>query len=76
LAARVDREAVTFQQIESNIVRCPDAGAARKMIRLIEKMRRAGDSVGGIYRVRGAGRAPGWGEPVFDRLERTWLGPC
>jgi chorismate synthase len=39
------------------------------MIRLIEKMRRAGDTVGGI--IEGVARAvpPGWGEPVFDRLE-------
>jgi chorismate synthase len=69
IAGRVDREAVTFQQIESNVVRCPDEGAARKMIRLIEKMRRAGDSVGGIVECVARGVPPGWGEPVFDRLE-------
>jgi chorismate synthase len=69
IAARLDREAVTFQQIESNIVRCPDEGAAGKMIRLIEKMRRAGDSVGGIVECVARGVPPGWGEPVFDRLE-------
>src|SRR5271154_249697 len=69
IAARLDREAVTFEQIESNIVRCPDEGAARKMIRLIEKMRRAGDTVGGIVECVARGVPPGWGEPVFDRLE-------
>src|SRR5580658_861278 len=69
IAARLDREAVTLQQIESNIVRCPDEGAAGKMIRLIEKMRRAGDSVGGIVECVARGVPPGWGEPVFDRLE-------
>src|SRR5512143_2088982 len=31
----VDPEKVTFNQVESNIVRCPDANAAEKMIRLI-----------------------------------------
>src|SRR5580700_105704 len=69
IVARTDREAVTFQQIESNIVRCPDEGAARKMIRLIEKTRRAGDSVGGVIECVARGVPPGWGEPVFDRLE-------
>src|SRR5580658_7635082 len=69
IAARVDRESVTLEQIESNIVRCPDAEAARKMIRLIEKMRRAGDSVGGMVECVARGVPPGWGEPVFDRLE-------
>jgi chorismate synthase len=69
IKARVDREAVTATQIESNIVRCPDHRAASKMIGLIEKMRRAGDSVGGIVECVARGVPPGWGEPVFDRLE-------
>jgi chorismate synthase len=69
IAARIDREAVTLKQIESNIVRCPDQGAAQKMIRLIERMRRAGDSVGGLIECVARGVPPGWGEPVFDRLE-------
>lgn len=69
LIANVDPEKVRFTDIESNIVRCPDQGAAEKMIRLIEKMRRAGDSVGGIVEGVARGVPPGWGEPVFDRLE-------
>jgi chorismate synthase len=69
LIARVDPETVKFADIESNIVRCPDPVAAAKMIRLIEKMRRAGDSVGGIVEGIARGVPPGWGEPVFDRLE-------
>jgi chorismate synthase len=69
LVARVDPETVKFGDIESNIVRCPDPVAAAKMIRLIEKMRRAGDSVGGIVEGIARGVPPGWGEPVFDRLE-------
>ena len=69
LIATVSPETVKFRDIESNIVRCPDAVMAAKMIRLIEKMRRAGDSVGGIVEGVARGVPPGWGEPVFDRLE-------
>jgi len=69
ITAEVDRETVTFKEIESNIVRCPDEAAAQRMIRLIEKMRREGDSVGGIIEGVARGVPPGWGEPVFDRLE-------
>jgi chorismate synthase len=69
IAADVDPERVKFKDIESNIVRCPDKAAARKMIRLIEKMRRAGDTVGGIIEGAARGVPAGWGEPVFDRLE-------
>src|SRR5205809_43050 len=69
LMASVDPEKVRSKDIESNIVRCPDKTAAQKMIRLIERIRRAGDSVGGIVEGVARGVPPGWGEPVFDRLE-------
>jgi len=69
LIAEVNPEMVKVRDIEANIVRCPDSGAAERMIRLIEKMRRAGDSVGGIVEGVARGVPAGWGEPVFDRLE-------
>jgi chorismate synthase len=69
ISAEIDPNKVKFTDIESNIVRCPDAAAAEKMIRLIEKMRRAGDTVGGIVEGVARGVPAGWGEPVFDRLE-------
>jgi chorismate synthase len=69
VTAEVDVEKVTFGQIESNIVRCPESQAAERMIRLIEKVRKAGDTVGGIVTGIARGIPPGWGEPVFDRLE-------
>ena len=39
------------------------------MIRLIEKMRREGNTVGGIVEGIARGVPAGWGEPVFDKLE-------
>jgi len=69
ISAEIDPHKVKFADIESNIVRCPNAAAAEKMIRLIEKMRRAGDTVGGIVTGVARGVPAGWGEPVFDRLE-------
>ena len=69
IAAKVDPEKVKAKDIESNIVRCPDRAAAQMMVRLIEQMRRRGDSVGGIVEGVARGVPPGWGEPVFDRLE-------
>lgn len=69
IVGQVDAESVRLRDVEANMVRCPDQTAAVKMIRLIEKMRRAGDSVGGIIEGVARGVPPGWGEPVFDRLE-------
>jgi len=69
IVAEVEPDSVKAKDIESNIVRCPNRAAAQKMIRLIERMRKAGDSVGGIVEGLARGVPPGWGEPVFDRLE-------
>jgi chorismate synthase len=69
IAAEVDPDAVRLKEIESNIVRCPDGAAAKRMQRLIEKVRAAGDTVGGIVTGVARGVPAGWGEPVFDRLE-------
>jgi len=69
VVAEVDLETVKLKDIEANIVRCPDLVAAEKMIRLIERMRAAGDTVGGCVVGIARGVPPGWGEPVFDRLE-------
>src|SRR3974390_2976169 len=69
IVAEVDPEKVKAPEIESNIVRCPDGVAAEKMIRLIEKVRKDGDTVGGIVEGVARGVPGGWGEPVFDRLE-------
>jgi chorismate synthase len=69
IVAEVDPDSVKAKDIESNIVRCPNHAVAQKMIGLIDKMRKAGDSVGGIVEGVARGVPPGWGEPVFDRLE-------
>ena len=69
VVAEVDPDKVDSRDIESNIVRCPDQAAAKRMIRLIEKVRAAGDTVGGIVSGVARGVPAGWGEPVFDRLE-------
>ncbi|KAK6156379.1 hypothetical protein DH2020_010627 [Rehmannia glutinosa] len=65
----VDHETVTLDQIESNIVRCPNPEYAEKMIAAIDAVRVKGDSVGGVVTciVRNVPR--GLGSPVFDKLE-------
>src|SRR5215813_4870053 len=48
VTAQIDRSAVKMNDVEKNSVRCPDAAAAKRMISLIEQIRDAGDSVGGM----------------------------
>ncbi|GJL78519.1 MAG: chorismate synthase [Nitrospinaceae bacterium] len=60
---------IDFNQIEKNIIRCPDKTMADKMIDHIMKARKKGDSVGGVVEVVAQGVPAGLGEPVFDRLD-------
>ncbi len=64
-----DPAAVTLDQVEANIVRCPDATTANQMIDLIDQMRQEQDSIGGIAELVATGVPAGWGEPVFDKLK-------
>lgn len=69
LVAQVDSDRVTREQIEANPVRCPDPEMAEQMQTRIAEIQQRGDSVGGV--VEGVCRnvPPGWGEPVFDKLD-------
>jgi len=59
---------INLSEIESNVVRCPEAATAAKMIALIEQLRDEGDTVGGQITCVIKGVPAGWGEPVFDKL--------
>jgi len=69
IRAEVDLNKLTLKAIESNVVRCPDPEAAERMIQLINQTRKEGDTLGGVVTGVARGVPPGWGEPVFDRLE-------
>src|SRR5438132_4244908 len=69
IVAKIDRSTVKMKDVEKNIVRCPDAATAKRMISLIEQVRDEGDSIAGVIECVARGIAPGLGEPVFDKLE-------
>lgn len=69
LSSEVDGDRVTRDEVEAHPVRCPDPEAAERMRARIEEVRREGDSLGGVVEVRVRGVPPGWGAPVFDKLE-------
>jgi chorismate synthase len=69
VTAKIDRSTVTMNDVEKNVVRCPDGAAAKKMISLIEQTRDAGDSVGGVIECVARSVPAGLGQPVFDKLE-------
>jgi chorismate synthase len=65
----VDPNTVTLEQVEQNIVRCPDLECGDRMIELIEQTGRQGDSIGGVVECVVRRLPKGLGMPVFDRLE-------
>jgi len=69
ISAQVDPATVTLEQVESNIVRCPDPIVAAQMIEAIEAVRREGNSLGGVVECVARHVPAGLGEPVFDKLE-------
>lgn len=62
-------ESFDRDQIEQNIVRCPDPVAAEKMVNAIMTIKEEKDSLGGIVEARAIGVPVGLGEPTFDKLE-------
>ena len=57
-----------FSLIESNPVRCPDPATATKMETYIKKIKKEGDTIGGIITCVIQNVPVGLGEPVFDKL--------
>lgn len=65
----IDRGAWDWAVVGQNPFFTPDPGAVERFAALVDRVREAGDSVGGLVEVVAEGVPPGWGEPVFDRLD-------
>ena len=60
---------ISESDIEQNVIRCPHIKTAEKMIDLIQKVKKKGDSVGGVIYGMIHNVPSGLGEPVFGKLE-------
>lgn len=63
-----DYSKLDFSEIENNIMRCPDAEIAKKMIDIVDELRKQGDTIGGVITCVVQGCPVGLGEPAFDKL--------
>jgi len=59
---------IDFNNIENNIVRCPDDASAEKMIARINEIKKQGDTIGGTVTCVIQNVPVGLGEPIFDKL--------
>ena len=64
---RIDR--VIWTEVEKNPFFCPDPDKVRELEAFMDALRKDGDSIGARINVVATGVPPGWGEPVFDRLD-------
>ena len=58
-----------WDAVGQNAFFCADPGRVGELETLIDQLRRDGDSVGARVNVVASHMPPGWGEPVFDRLD-------
>jgi chorismate synthase len=60
-----------FEQVDASPVRCLDAEATRTMVREIDDLRKANESLGGVFEVQAFGLVPGLGSHVSweERLD-------
>ena len=60
-----------FAAVDSSPVRCLDADASKAMVREIDELRRANESLGGVFEVQAFGLVPGLGSHVSweERLD-------
>lgn len=59
---------LSFSEIESNPIRCPDRETAARMEAYIKTIRKQGDTVGGVVTCVMQNVPVGLGEPVFNKL--------
>jgi chorismate synthase len=60
---------VDAAQIAENPFFAPDAAIVPQLEAYMDALRKSGDSVGARISVTASGLPPGWGEPVYDRLD-------
>lgn len=68
-----------FAEVDSSPVRCLDADATKAMVREIDRLRKANESLGGVFEVQAFGLLPGLGSHVSweERLDgRLALAIC
>jgi chorismate synthase len=66
---RIDRTRWDWDEVARNPFFCPDAQAAAKFADYLDGVRKKGSSVGAVIEVIAEGVPPGWGAPVYGKLD-------
>jgi chorismate synthase len=72
----VNEDTFTMEDVDANMVRCPDAASADRMLERIDEIRKQGNSIGGVVTCVVRNVPAGLGSPVFDKLEADLAKAC
>lgn len=75
-AENVNEDTFTMEDVDANIVRCPDPESAERMLERIDEIRKTGNSIGGVVTCVARNVPAGLGSPVFDKLEADLAKAC
>lgn len=62
-------ECKNWDSVEQNAFFCPDPEKVPTLEKYMQQLIKEGDSIGAKISVVAEGLPPGWGEPIFDRLD-------
>jgi chorismate synthase len=63
-------------EIGNNPFFCPDAAAARRWEALVDGARKSGSSLGAVIACEATGVPPGWGAPLYAKLDSELASAC
>ncbi len=70
----IDRARWDWEQVDRNPFFCPDAEAAKAFETYLDAIRKDGSSVGAVLEIVAEGAAPGWGAPLYGKLDADLAG--
>jgi chorismate synthase len=68
LAVSKTYESLNLSQIDDSLVRCPDKTLSEKMTDYVARLKKEGDTVGGVITAVINGVPVGLGEPIYEKL--------
>ncbi|MGK6354031.1 chorismate synthase [Sphingomonas sp. DT-207] len=72
----IDYASFNDAEIDNNAFFCPDAEAAARWEVLVDSARKAGSSLGAVVACEATGVPPGWGAPLYAKLDSELAAAC
>jgi chorismate synthase len=73
-AHEVERGRWNWDEVAKNPFFCPDPMAAEEWAGILDAVRKAGSSLGAVIEIVAEGVAPGWGAPLYGKLDAEIAG--